>query len=307
MAKFDITQIKGVIPATLSCFDENENVDEKRTREMTEFMVSAGVDGLYLTGSTGICYTMTAEERMRVVEIVLDQVAGRIPVIVHVGDIGTKKSIELARHAEKAGADAISSVPPFYWGFSGESIYNYYKDLSESVSIPTVIYNVQLAGIMNKALLLRIANLPNVKGLKYTARTHDELGALKRELGKDFMIYSGCDEMAFSGFAFGADGIIGSFYNHIPELYKKLYACAKEGNMAEGMRLQAIGDEVIWATLKYNGISGMYNLGLCRGLDAGIPRRPFIINDTAVTEQLREDLRKIKEKFQTDELDVFGI
>ena len=77
--------------------------------------------------------------------------------------------------------------------------------------------------------------------------------------------------------------------------------------MAEGMRLQAIGDEVIWATLKYNGISGMYNLGLCRGLDAGIPRRPFIINDTAVTEQLREDLRKIKEKFQTDELDVFGI
>lgn len=307
MAKFDITQIKGVIPATLSCFDENENVDEKRTREMTEFLVSAGVDGLYLTGSTGICYTMTAEERMRVVEIVLDQVAGRIPVIVHVGDIGTKKSIELARHAEKAGADAISSVPPFYWGFSGESIYNYYKDLSESVSIPTVIYNVQLAGIMNKALLLRIANLPNVKGLKYTARTHDELGALKRELGKDFMIYSGCDEMAFSGFAFGADGIIGSFYNHIPELYKKLYTCAKEGNMAEGMRLQAIGDEVIWATLKYNGISGMYNLGLCRGLDAGIPRRPFLANDAAITEQLREDLRKIKEKFQTDELDVFGI
>ncbi len=307
MANFDITQIKGVIPATLTCFDEQERIDLQRTRETTEFMINAGVNGLYLTGSTGICYTMTAEERKLVVETVLDQVAGRIPVIVHVGDIGTQKSIELAIHAEKAGADAISSVPPFYWNFSADAIYGYYKDLSESVSIPTVVYNVQLAGIMNKALLLRIAGLPNVKGMKYTARTHDELGSLKRELGKDFMIYSGCDEMAFSGFAFGADGIIGSFYNHIPELYLKLYRCAQEGNMAEGMRLQAIGDEVIWATLKYNGISGMYNLAKCRGLDAGIPRRPFLTNDETVTEKLREDLRQIKAKFGTDELDIFGI
>ena len=307
MANFDITQIQGVIPAMLTCFDDQENVDLIRTRELAEFLVNAGVDGLYLTGSTGICYTMTAEERMQVVEAVIDQVAGRIPVIVHVGDIGTKKSIELARHAEAVGADAISSVPPFYWSFSGDAIYHYYKDLSEAVSIPTVIYNIQLAGIMDKALLLRIANLPNVKGLKYTARTHDELGSLKRELGKGFMIYSGCDEMAFSGFAFGADGIIGSFYNHIPELYKKIYTCVKEGNIAEGMTLQVIGDEVIWATMKYNGISGMYNLGLCRGLDVGIPRRPFIVNDAAVTEQLREDLRKIKEKFQTQELDIFEI
>lgn len=307
MANFDITQIRGVIPAMLTCFDEQENADPVRTRELTEFLVNAGVDGLYLTGSTGICYTMTAEERMQVVETVIDQVAGRIPVIVHVGDIGTKKSIELARHAEKAGADAISSVPPFYWNFGGEAIYHYYKDLSESVSIPTVIYNVQLAGIMSKDLLLRIAGLPNVKGLKYTARTHDEMGFLKRELGKDFMIYSGCDEMAFSGFSFGADGIIGSFYNAIPELYIKLCRCAQEGKVTEGMALQAIGDEVIWATLKYNGLSGLYDLMRCRGLDAGFPRRPFITNDTAATEALAADLKQIKEKFQTAELDCFHL
>ena len=307
MANFDVTQIKGVIPATITCFDVEGNLDLQKIRNMTEFMIGAGVNGLYLTGSTGICYTMTAEERMQVVEATIDQVAGRIPVIVHVGDIGTQKSIDLAIHAEKAGADAISSVPPFYWNFSADAIYQYYKDLSESVSIPLVIYNVQLAGIMNRQLLTRIAQLPNVKGMKYTARTHDELGALKRDLGKDFMIYSGCDEMAFSGFAFGADGIIGSFYNHIPELYLKLYRCAQEGNMAEGMRLQAIGDEVIWATLKYNGISGMYDLVKCRGLDAGFPRRPFLANDETVVEKLREDLRQIKAKFGTDELDIFGI
>ena len=307
MANFDIKQIKGVIPATVTCFDEQGQLDLQRIRTMTEFMVGAGVNGLYLTGSTGMCYTMTAEERKQVVEATIEQVAGRIPVIVHVGDIGTQKSIELAIHAEKAGADAISSVPPFYWNFSGEAIYQYYKDLSEAVSIPTVVYNVQLAGIMNRQLLARIAQLPNVKGMKYTARTHDELGSLKRELGADFMIYSGCDEMAFSGLSFGADGIIGSFYNVIPELYAKICNCAKEGKLAEGMKLQAIGDEVIFATLRQNGLSGLYNLIACRGLDAGYPRRPFLANGPEATEALRQELHQIKEKFQTGELDIFGI
>ncbi len=79
-------------------------------------------DGFYLTGSTGECFTMTAEERNLVVDTVIDQVKGRVPVIVHVGDIGTKKSIELAKHAYEAGADAISSVPPFYWKFRADDI-----------------------------------------------------------------------------------------------------------------------------------------------------------------------------------------
>ena len=307
MANFDITQIRGVIPAMVTCFDAQENVDIPRTRQITEFLVQAGVGGLYLTGSTGICYTMTAQERMEVVEAVLDQVAGRIPVIVHVGDIGTKKSIELAQHAEQAGADAISSVPPFYWNFNAKAIYNYYRDLSQSVSIPTVIYNVPLAGLLTRDQLLEIAKLPNVRGLKYTARTHDEMGALKRELGASFMIYSGCDEMAFSGFAFGADGIIGSFYNAIPELYGKLYAAAMAGDIQEGIRLQSIGDEVIWSTLRQNGLSGLYDLMRCRGLDAGFPRRPFITNGPEAQEAILADLRQIREKLGGNELDVFAL
>ncbi len=307
MSKFDITEIKGVIPAMLTFFDENENIDEARTRKMTEYMINAGANGFYLTGSTGLCFTMTPEERMRVVEIVIDQVAGRVPVIVHVGDIGTKKSIEFAKHAERAGADAISSVPPFYWGFSADAIYNYYKDISEAVSIPMVVYNVQTAGIMSKDLIIRLASLPNVKGVKYTVATHDEMGAIKREVGEDFMVYSGRDQMAFSGINFGADGLIGSLYNAIPELYIKIYNCAKAGDVKEGMRLQTIADEAIWACLKYNGVAGIHTFMQCRGLDAGYTRRPFAVNDASAVESLRNDLRAIKEKYNTTELDIFGI
>lgn len=307
MAKFDIKDIKGVIPAMLTCFDENEKVDEKRTRNLVEFLVGAGVNGLYITGSTGIFQTMEATERKKSVEIVMDQVAGRIPVIVHVGDVGTAKSIEFARQAESVGADAISSVPPFYGSYSPDAIYGYYKDLSESVNIPTVVYNVAAAGLMSKDLIKKIIALPNVKGLKYTARSHDDMGSIIRFAGEDFMVYSGCDEMAFSGLAFGASGIIGSFYNCIPELYLKIYDAFKKSDIKTAMKYQAIADEFIFETLKYKGISALYELMKLRGIDAGNPIRPFVINTAENAEAMKEDLRRIRDEFKTNELDIFNI
>jgi N-acetylneuraminate lyase len=307
MSKFKITDIKGVIPATMTLFDEDENVDEKRMREMIEFLIGAGVKGFYMTGSTGACFTMTTEERKKTVEIAIDQVKGRVPVIVHVGDIGTKKSIELAKQAEAAGADAISSVPPFYWKFSGDDIYGYYRDISEAVKIPMIVYNIQLAGIMDRNLLTRIAGLENVKGLKYTARTHDEMGSLKGEFGKDFMIYSGCDEMAFSGLCYGADGIIGSFYNVIPELYIKIYDCVQKGDIQNGIRFQRIADEFIFAALKYDLPSSIHILLKWRGIDGGCPRRPFRIYSEEDMAGMKEAIRRIRDTFQTDELDMFRV
>ena len=182
MSKFAMTDIKGVIPAMLSFFDQEENLDLSCTERMVDFMIDHGADGFYLTGSTGACFTMTAEERNAVVKTVVQKVNGRVPVIVHVGDIGTKKSIELAKYAYEAGADAISSVPPFYWKFSKEDIYRYYKDIAEATPLPMVVYNIQLAGLMDMDLILRLTDLPHVQGLKYTARSHDEMGYLKEKL-----------------------------------------------------------------------------------------------------------------------------
>ena len=305
MSKFQITDIKGVIPATMAFFDKKENIDEACTRDMTEFMIGAGVNGFYLTGSTGECFTMTPEERNRVVDIVIDQVKGRVPVIVHVGDIGTRKSIELAEHAEAAGADAISSVPPFYWKFSKEDIYHYYNDIAKSTSLPMIVYNIQLAGIMDKDLILKIAEIDHVKGLKYTARSHDEMGSLKEILGKDFMIYSGCDEMAFSGLCFGADGLIGSFYNVIPEIYEKIYQCVQNSDIPGGIRLQRIADEFIFACLQYDFPSCVHNLMRWRGLKGGYSRRPFYNYKDEELAGLKIELRQIMEKYQAKELEMF--
>lgn len=307
MGRFDITQIKGIIPAMLSFFDENEKVDVACTQVMTEFLLEHGSNGLYLTGSTGECFTMTAKERNLIVDTVLEQVNGRIPVIVHVGDIGTKKTIELAKHAYEAGADAVSSVPPFYWKFSPDQIYNYYKEVSEATPLPMIVYNIQLAGIMDKELLLKIAGLPNVKGLKYTSRSHDEMGSLKGTLGQDFMIYSGCDEMGFSGLCYGADGLIGSFYNLFPDLYRDIYDKVQASDIPGGMRLQHIADEVIFAALKYDFPSVLRNMLGWRGCKAGYSRRPFANYSDKELAGLKKDILDIKKKFDASELDMFQL
>ena len=172
MSKFDIRDFKGVIPAVLTVFDKNEEINEKGMREVISYLIDKGVDGLYLTGSTGEGFTMSSEERKRVVEIVIDENKGRVPVVVHVGAIGTKLSIDLAKHAEMVGADGISSVPPFYWKFNENQIVKYYTEIANACSLPMIVYNVPLAGLLGMNAIKRLAAIENVKGIKYTALSH---------------------------------------------------------------------------------------------------------------------------------------
>ena len=201
---------------------------------------------LYITGSTGEGFLMTDEERMRFAEVVVKQVAHRIPVVVHVGSIGTSKSIALARHAQKIGADAISSVPPFYYPFNADEIHGYYRDISEAVELPMIVYNIALAGLMNNNLVRRLATIDGVCGLqvhRYPASRHVcvEAGARRGFHG----LYSGCDEMATQGLLAGADGIIGSFYNLLPDTFKEIYHLCQQKDYAAAFEIQKIATEFI--------------------------------------------------------------
>ena len=110
--------IKGIIPALVTPFDSNGKVDYGVLSELVNRLIDQGVDGFYSCGSTAECFLLTDDERKKVMETVIETVDGRVPVIAHVGNIGTEKTIELAKHAEAAGASAVSSVPPFYYKFS---------------------------------------------------------------------------------------------------------------------------------------------------------------------------------------------
>jgi N-acetylneuraminate lyase len=304
MSSFNLQGIKGVIPAMMTCFDENGNFDEKRQRDLTRFLLSKKVDALYLTGSTGETFLMTAEERKKVVEVVIDEVAHRVPVIVHVGDIGTAKSINLAKHAYAMGADAISSVPPFYFKFSSDEIVGYYQDISESVPLPMIVYNIALAGLVDFNTIKRLAKIENVKGIKYTATSHHEILRIKEEIGKDFMVYSGCDEMAMSGMAYGSDGIIGSFYNVIPELFIQIVQAEKENDIERARELQISADAIIFFVLDHSFFASMKKMLSWIGHDAGFARKPFASLSAEAEKDLRKGLKEIRDRYQITGVEI---
>jgi N-acetylneuraminate lyase len=297
MPKFDLSDAKGVIPALITPFDENEHFDETRMRSCVDFLIERGVGGLYTTGSTGETFLMSPDERAFVVEVVVDQVAGRIPVIAHVGAIGTHLSVDLAQKAQAAGVDAISSVPPFYWPFTADQVVNYYTDLTKSTDLPMVVYNIPLAGMLGFDQITRLAAIPGVGGIKYTAPTVFDFLRIKEEIGADFRIFSGSDELAMAGLGFGADAIIGSFYNLIPEVFIALSEAVAKNDMALAKELQATANAIIFFSLNYSATAVIKRGMAWQGADAGYCRRPF---DNFFTKGEEESLKTAWRKLKQD-------
>ncbi len=271
----NLKNITGVIPAMVSCFDPDGNFDEIAQRDVTRFLLRSNVNGLYLVGSTGESFLMTEQVRKQVVETVVDEVQGRVPLIVHVGDIGTKKSIEYAKHAERCGVTAISSVPPFYWKFTPNEIVQYYSDVSSAVDLPMIVYNIALAGLVDFNTIKALSKIDQVKGIKYTATTHHEILRIKDEISPDFSVFSGADEMALSGFVFGADGIIGSFYNIIPELFQIIWMAVRESDIQRARDAQTKANAVIYYVLANHFFDCMKAMLNWAGIAAGTVLSPF--------------------------------
>ena len=297
-----IQDFKGVIPAVLSVFDRDEALDEQNTRALIRHLMQYEIGGLYLTGSTGEAFLMNSEERKRQVEVVLDEVKGAFPVVVHVGAISTKESVALAEHAQQAGATGISSVPPFYFKFSEEQIFGYYRDIAEATDLPMIVYNIPLAGMMTVDTIERLSGIENVKGVKYTGTALYEVTQIRDACKPGFQIYGGCDELGSSNIALGVDGIIGSFYNCIPDLYRKIWNAVKNSDVATAAALQRKALQVIQLGVKSGSMMACLKLWLRRaGVPAGYARRPF----TNFTEEEQEFL--VSSLLELDETESIGL
>jgi N-acetylneuraminate lyase len=272
----DIKDFKGVIPAVISVFDKDENLDEQGTREFLRYLMSMDIGGLYVTGSTGETWMMTAEERMRQVEIVMEEVGDKIPVVVHVGAMSTREAIKLAKHAESFGAAGVSSVPPFYFKYNADQIFHYYKDVAEATSLPMIVYNIPLAGMMTVDQIIRLSTIENVKGVKYTGTALYEVMQIKDGCKPGFQVYGGCDELGSSNISIGVDGIIGSFYNVIADHYIKIWNAVKASDIPLATELQRKAVHVIFAGINSGSMMACMKVWLrAAGLPGGWSRRPF--------------------------------
>ncbi len=285
-----VKSLSGIFPALLTPFDGSGRVDEASLRKLVSVNIGRGVNGFYVCGSTGEAFLLTQEERKRILEIVLSEVAGRVTVICHIGAIGTEFSIQLARHAAKAGADAVSSIPPIYYKFSAQEIVGYYRDIADAVDIPVIPYSFPaLSGVTLTTDLIRLLrDHPRVVGVKFTSNDLFQLERMKND-DPDLIVYSGFDELFLAGLTMGADGGIGSTFNFMPEKYLGIMDCVRRGDLAEAHTLQREANDVIQVLIGTGKLLGAHKfLVELQGIPCGECRRPFLPLTDADKAHLRD-------------------
>ena len=302
----DLNKYKGVIPAFYACYDKEGNVSPEGVQALTQYFVEKGVKGLYVNGSSGECIYQSVEDRKMILENVMKAAKGKLTIIAHVACNNTKDSMELARHAQSQGVDAIAAIPPSYFRLPEHAIAKYWNDISSAApDTDFVIYNIpQLAGVaLTMGLFEEMRKNPKVIGVKNSSMPVQDIQMFKQAAGEDYIIFNGPDEQFISGLAIGAEGGIGGTYGAMPELFLKLEEYVKSNEMAKARELQYTVNEIIYKLCSAKG--NMYGvikevLKLNEGLELGGVRAPLpslADSDMAVVEEAARMIRSAKESY----------
>lgn len=265
----------GILPALLTPFKDNEDINWPMLDRVIEHLVGAGVDGLYVGGASAECFYLSMEERKQLTERAIAAAAGAVPIMVHVACGATRDALDLARHAERCGAAAVASMPPYFFKLPFEEVLAFYTELAGAVGVPVLAYYLPaLTGVdFSPAQFNALAAVPNVAGIKFTSSHLDQIVLLKGHPALP-IVYNGYDEMLLAGLTMGADGGIGSYYNLVPEVVVALWKAFKRGDLESARECQRQLTQLIHWTLDMGGISSFKVLMGARGLDCGNRRAP---------------------------------
>lgn len=283
----DLNKYKGVIPAFYACYDDNGEISPERVRELTEFHIKKGVKGIYVNGSSGECIYLSVEERKLILENVMAVGKGKLTVIAHVACNNTKDSVELAKHAESLGVDAIAAIPPIYFRLPEYAIAAYWNSMSNAApNTDFIIYNIpQLAGVaLTQGLYAEMRKNPRVIGVKNSSMPVQDIQMFCAAGGEDYIVFNGPDEQFISGRAIGAEGGIGGTYGVMPELFLKLNDLVIENKMEEAKKLQYDINEII------------YKMCSCHGNMYGVIKEILRINEKLNIGSVREPLAELIEE-----------
>ncbi len=269
-----VEALKGILPALITPFDAEGRFNPAVCEKLIERLYGAGVDGLYVCGTTGEGLLQTVEQRKQVAELALQASPPGKQVIVHVGAACLAEAIDLARHAARRGAAAISSLPPS-GPYSFADIESYYRALAACCDAPLVIYFLPAvtASFTTIRQILDLCSIPNVVGIKYTDHDMYKLSEVRKS---GAVVFNGYDEVLCAGLLMGADGGIGSFYNLVPELFVGVFRAARAGQWEEARRMQGRINELITLTFNFPLFPAIKTMLKWSGIDCGpvlAPRR----------------------------------
>ncbi|MGA7303398.1 MAG: dihydrodipicolinate synthase family protein [Rhodothermales bacterium] len=226
----DSFSFSGVIPALVSPLTESGEANVAATRALVRAMLTEDVPGLYILGSTGQGIMLPEATRRAIAETVADEVAGRIPVVAHVGAVTTDEGIRLARHAASCGIDGVSAIAPVIGGGLTDIVFRHYEGIAGATDLLFVVYHFDGASGMAQGAAAygdRLLSLPNIAGIKMTSRDMHAMADLHAKIGRQIEIYSGADELMCQAVLSGAKAAIGTYYN----VWPRACALARDATM----------------------------------------------------------------------------
>ena len=232
--------LKGALTALITPFDKNGNVAEKTLCDLVEWQVKQGINGIVPVGTTGESPTLSYQEHKRVIELCVRQVAKRVPVIAGAGSNSTKEAVELAEFAEKAGADAVLVVTPYYNKPNQRGMYQHFSTVAKAISIPLIIYNIPGRSVidMTADTMAKLHHdCKNIIGVKDATGKIERVSEQREKCGKDFVQLSGDDSTALGFNAQGGVGCISVTSNIAPKQCAELFQACRENNFAKALEL----------------------------------------------------------------------
>ncbi|WP_342976656.1 dihydrodipicolinate synthase family protein [Streptococcus constellatus] len=302
----DLKKYEGVIPAFYACYDDQGEISPERVRALVEYFLEKGVQGLYVNGSSGECIYQSVADRKLILEEVMAVAKGKLTIIAHVACNNTKDSMELARHAESLGVDAIATIPPIYFRLPEYSIAQYWNDISAAAPhTDFVIYNIpQLAGVaLTPSLYTEMLKNERVIGVKNSSMPVQDIQTFAALGGEDHLVFNGPDEQFLGGRLMGARAGIGGTYGAMPELFLKLNQLIADKELERAKELQFTINTIIGKLTAAHG--NMYSvikevLKINENLNIGSVRAPLTpVTDTdhPIVEEAARLIRVAKETF----------
>lgn len=302
----DLKKYEGVIPAFYACYDDQGEISPERVRALVEYFLEKGVQGLYVNGSSGECIYQSVADRKLILEEVMAVAKGKLTIIAHVACNNTKDSMELARHAESLGVDAIATIPPIYFRLPEYSIAQYWNDISAAAPhTDFVIYNIpQLAGVaLTPSLYTEMLKNERVIGVKNSSMPVQDIQTFAALGGEDHLVFNGPDEQFLGGRLMGARAGIGGTYGAMPELFLKLNQLIADKELERAKELQFTINTIIGKLTAAHG--NMYSvikevLKINENLNVGsvrAPLTPVTGTDRPIVEEAARLIRVAKETF----------
>jgi len=288
-------KVKGLFTALITPFDGKGKVEVERLAKLVEFQIAKGTEGIYPCGSTGLGPVLSPEERKTVARTVVESARGKVPVVVQVGCAHTASTVELARHAERAGADAIASLTPYYYKPGERAVVKHFKAVSNAVSIPLFAYNIpQFTGNnLQAGTVAAMAEEGTLSGIKDSSRDLLQLIDLLDAVPENFVVMNGTEEYALFAIMSGADGLVSGGASALPEVFKSLVVAQRRGDYKAAIEAQKLVEKVK-ELVKSGPISAYYTILRERGVECGEPRPPFLPMEKDVAAKAIRGLKELR-------------